>query len=96
MIDSQNKTIIKKLEKQLRLTYAEICYWYPQYKIEDIVQDEGLPIGDINLLIKFARKQYYQDKLDSLQIITSSQSNRSFKKAKNKLDNIIKKLEAEI
>lgn len=87
----------QQAEKQLRLTYAELCYFYPQYKLEDLTrEDDNLPLGDMQLLINFARKQYYQDKLDMLQVMAGAQGKKGYKKVSEKYTNAIKKLEAQI
>lgn len=87
----------KKAQQDLRAMYAELCYWYPQYKIEDLTSDEdGLAIGDINLLLTFARMQYYQDKLDTLFVTTGAQSKKGFRQVKEKLQRNIKAMKARI
>ena len=36
-----------------REVYAEVCYYYPQYRLTDV---EKLPARDVKLLLKTARK----------------------------------------
>lgn len=90
---------LKKAEAQNRENFAELCYWYPQYEIEDFAtggKREDMPIGDIELLLNVARKQYYQDKLDTLYVLAAAQSNKGFRSVKQNLLKLIKKIGARI
>lgn len=83
----------------MRNNFAELCYYYPQYKIDDFTeggQYEELPVGDIELLLNVAHKLYYEDKLDTLYVTTGAQSKKGFLAVKNNLTNIIKKIKARI
>lgn len=88
----------QKAEQNLRAMYAELCYWYPQYKLEDLTNDDcPLALGDINLLLTYARMQYYQDKADTLTIIAAGNGGKKpYKSVSTKLLSLVKKLKARI
>ena len=48
-----------------RRTYALVCYYYPQYKLEDV---EQMPARDVNLLISTAHKQKAIEYMNHVQI----------------------------
>lgn len=52
-------------ENSNRQTYALVCYFYPQYKLEDV---EQMPARDVNLLITTAHKQRAIDYMNHVQI----------------------------
>lgn len=84
-------------ERALRESYAELCYWYPQYKLEDLTGDDGLPLGDINLLLNFARMQYYKDKLDTLNVMAAASGGKKpYKSVGDKLRSLVKQIKARI
>lgn len=89
----------EKAEREQRDMYAELCYNYPQYKIEDFAeggQHEEMPIGDLELLLNYARKQYHQNKLDTLYVVAGGQSKKGFRTVKGNLVKVINKLKAKI
>lgn len=89
----QKSLAIRKAQAEMRESWAELVYWYPQYKLEDL---DEMPIGDIEMLLAFARKQYYQDKLDMLYVTTAAQSKKGFRTIKGNLTSMIKKMKARI
>lgn len=86
---------LKRAKAEMRQNCAELCYYYPQYKLEEVLSDD-MPIGDIELLLTVARKLYYEDKLDTLYVMTGAQSKKGFATVKKNLTNLIKKLKAAI
>lgn len=48
-----------------RRIYALVCYFYPQYKLEDV---EQMPARDVNLLINTAHKQKAVEYMNQVQI----------------------------
>lgn len=91
--ERRTKLAVAKAQQQMRESWAEVCYWYPQYRLEDL---DEMPIGDIEMLLSFARMHYYQDKLDMLYVTTAAQSKSGFKKVKSNLESMIKKMRARI
>lgn len=88
---------VLKAKRDIREMYAEVCYYYPQYKLEDLIDDENIvPIGDIELLLNVAKKLYYQSKLDDLHVATAAQSKKGYKAVKGNLESLIKKIRARI
>lgn len=87
-----------RAEQDLRATYAELCYYYPQYKLEDLTSDDNpLALGDINLLLKYARMRHYQDMLDMLTVVAAGNGGKkSYKNVAGKLTRLIKGLKARI
>ena len=59
---AQNKKVSK------REMWARICYFYPQYTLEEASK---LPARDINLLLKVARKINAEQKYDYTQIVAA-------------------------
>lgn len=51
-----------------REIYAEVCYFYPQYTLEEVAQ---LPARDIQLLLKVARKQEATKMYNLLQVVSA-------------------------
>ncbi len=51
-----------------RVTYAEVCYFYPQYTLEEV---QALPLRDVSLLLKVARKQEAKKMYELLQIVSA-------------------------
>lgn len=87
-----------RAEQDLRATYAELCYYYPQYKLEDLTSDENpLALGDINLLLKYARMRHYQDMLDMLTVVAAGNGGKKpYKNVAGKLTRLIKGLRAKL
>ena len=55
-----------------------------------------MPIGDIELLLNFARKQYYQDKLDTLHVMAGAQGKKGYRTVKANLTKLINKLKGKM
>jgi len=55
-------------EGQKRELYAEVCYFYPQYTLQDVAR---LPARDITLLLKVARKQKAIEMFNLVQIVAA-------------------------
>lgn len=90
---------LEKAQREMRESYAELCYHYPQYKIEDFAEggaSEDMPIGDIELLLNFARKQYYQDKLDTLHVMAGAQGKKGYRTVKSNLTKLINRLKGKM
>jgi hypothetical protein len=89
---------LEKAERDLRELYAELCFYYPQYKLEELTDDDNpLALGDINLLVKFARMRYYQDKLDMLTVVAAGNGGKKpYKNVAEKLERIVKGLRAKL
>lgn len=90
---------LEKAEREMRESYAELCYWYPQYRIEQFATGgelEDMPMGDIELLLNFARKQYYQDKLDTLHVMAGAQGKKGYRTVKQNLTKLINKLKGKM
>lgn len=88
----------QRAERDLRATYAELCYYYPQYKLEDLTSDDnGLALGDINLLLKFARMRHYQDMSDMLTVVAAGNGGKkSYRNVAGKLQRLVKDLRARL
>lgn len=54
-----------------RKIYALVCYFYPQYKLEDV---EQMPARDVNLLIKTAHQQKATEYINHVQIAAAPHS----------------------
>lgn len=82
----------------MREMYAELCYYYPQYRLEDLVSDDNpLALGDINLLLKYARMRHYQDMLDMLTVTAAGNGGKKpYKNVAGKLTRMIKGLRAKL
>lgn len=93
--ERQKAAAIKKAEQQMRESWVEVCLWYPQYKLDEVSSDD-FAAGDVELLLNVARKQYYQDKLDTLYVLAAAQNKKGFKSVRKKLENLIKNIGARI
>ena len=56
-----------------RRTYALVCYYYPQYRLEDV---EQMPARDVNLLIKTAHQQKAIEYINHVQIAAAPHSKK--------------------
>jgi len=98
-MDALDRARVNKAKQQWREMVAELCYFYPQYKIGEFAEGgelEDMPIGDIELLLNTAKKLYYQSKLDDLNVAAAAQSKKGYAKVNSALQGIIKKLRARI
>lgn len=57
-----------KTQTSKRELYAEVCYFYPQYTLEQVSK---LPARDINLLLKVAKKQEAVKMFNLTQIVAA-------------------------
>lgn len=64
---------IKKKKTSKRETWAEVCYCYPQYTLEEASK---LPLRDINLLLKVAKKQQAEQYFNLTQIAAAPHSEK--------------------
>lgn len=62
-----------------REVWATLCFYYPQYTLE---QASKLPMRDVNLLIKVARKIEAGKMMDFLNIIVSPHSKKPDREVK--------------
>ena len=69
--------------------YAQVCYFYPQYTLEDVQQ---MPARDVNLLIKTAHQQKAIDYLNFTQIVAAPHTKKGegVKKLADSYQKIIK------
>lgn len=61
----KNKNTDEDNSDSNRRTYALVCYYYPQYKLEDV---EQMPARDVNLLIRTAHQQKAIEYINHVQI----------------------------
>lgn len=54
--------------QEKREIYAEVCYYYPQYTLEEVAH---LPARDISLLLKIAHRQEARKMFNLVQIAAS-------------------------
>lgn len=70
-----------------RELYAMLCYYYPQYKLQDA---QNMPARDLNLLIRTARK-IEGAKMYDLTLIVASPNSSDKDSVKNLLDQFAKR-----
>lgn len=51
-----------------REIYAEVCYYYPQYKLDEVAK---LPARDITLLLKVAHRMKAMEYYNLVQVVAS-------------------------
>lgn len=56
-----------------RRTYALVCYYYPQYKLEEV---EQMPARDVSLLINTAYKEKAIEYMNHVQIAAAPHSKK--------------------
>lgn len=61
----------KKVDK--RSLYASVCYYYPQYTLQDV---QRMPVRDVNLLINTAKKMQALDYFNQVQIAAAPHSDK--------------------
>lgn len=94
-MDRSQQAAVDRAKRNWREMAAELCYYYPQYRIEEMAEDD-IPIGDIELLLNVAKKLYYQSKLDDLHVATAAQSKKGYRAVKGNLESLIKRIRAKI
>ena len=67
-IKAQEINPIKDTKMSKRKTWASVCYYYPQYTLEDV---SDMSLRDIRLLLSTAKKIEAQKMLELTQIVAS-------------------------
>jgi hypothetical protein len=89
MEDAVTSYRLKEAERAGRREHAELIFHYPQFTLDDAAE---MPVGDINLLLAYARLNRAQELLDLANVMAATQSSKSFKRLTNQLEGVIKSL----
>ena len=64
---------VKKKEHSKREVYAMVCYYYPQYTLQEVM---GLPARDVTLLLKVASQIEAVQNLNLTQIVAAPHTDK--------------------
>ena len=73
--------------KKKREVYAEVCYYYPRYSLEEVAK---LPARDVALLLKIARREEARRMFNLVQIAAAPHTKKG--QGVKELSNYFKKI----